>query len=461
MKISELMDGISNHDLVLPEFQREYVWTKEQAKQLLVSLFKDYPVGGLLFWKTNNPPELKNLTATPDKLGTIDVILDGQQRLTTLYMLVNGQIPPYYKQDDIHNDPRDLYFHLGECDFQYYQGLRMQGNPLWLKVTECFDHNTKINVFHIAKDQAGEDNDPFELAQKFNDNLSRLRQVKDSVLPVQTVPPQATIDEAIDIFDRVNSQGTKLTDAELALTHVTGKWPQARREMKKKIDELSHKNFYFDLTFMTRALTGVVTERALFEHIHKVPKEEILAGWKRLNTVLDYLTSILPYRFNIHSTEDLNTTNALIPVVVYLARSQTRFPDDNNIKQATHWLYASLMWSRYTAQTDQRLEQDVSLVVRNPSPWDALRKQIIDQRGRIEIKPSDLEGRGTQHPLFRMTYIIAKAQGAVDWFNGVPLGTNQHGKYYLHRDYIFPTKFLYQNGLDSDNHLHRNLTLSH
>nr|NIP28297.1 DUF262 domain-containing protein [Phycisphaerae bacterium]NIX32110.1 DUF262 domain-containing protein [Phycisphaerae bacterium] len=71
MKISELMDGISNHDLVLPEFQREYVWTKEQAKQLLVSLFKDYPVGSLLFWKTNDPPELKNLAATPDKLGTI------------------------------------------------------------------------------------------------------------------------------------------------------------------------------------------------------------------------------------------------------------------------------------------------------------------------------------------------------------------------------------------------------
>ncbi len=460
MKISELMDGISNHDLVLPEFQREYVWTKEQAKQLLVSLFKDYPVGSLLFWKTNDPPELKNLAATPDKLGTIDVILDGQQRLTTLYMLINGRIPPYYKQEDIHNDPRDLYFHLGECDFQYYQGLRMQGNPLWLKVTDCFDLNQEedINVFVIAEKQAGKDFKLInKLAQEFSKNLTRLRQIRAKDMPTQTVPPQATIDDSIDIFDRVNSQGTKLTDAELALTHVTGKWPQARREMKKKIDELSHKNFYFDLTFMTRALTGVVTERALFEHIHKVPKEELLAGWERLSNVLDYLTSILPHRFYIHSTEDLNTTNALIPVIVYLARHQARFPDDNNIKQATHWLYAALMWSRYTAQTDQRLEQDVSLVVRNPSPWDALRKQIIDQRGRIEIKPSDLEGRGAQHPLFRMTYIISKAQGAVDWFNGTPLGTNQRGKYSLYRDHIFPTKYLYKNSLDSDNHLHRKI----
>jgi hypothetical protein len=84
MKISELLDGIRKSDLVLPEFQREYVWTREQAKQLLVSLVKGYPVGSLLFWKTDKPPDLKNLPQIPEKLGLISVILDGQQRLTRL-----------------------------------------------------------------------------------------------------------------------------------------------------------------------------------------------------------------------------------------------------------------------------------------------------------------------------------------------------------------------------------------
>lgn len=60
-KISDLISDIRNQDLVLPEFQREYVWNREQAKQLLVSLFRGYPTGSLLFWKTTNPPELKNL----------------------------------------------------------------------------------------------------------------------------------------------------------------------------------------------------------------------------------------------------------------------------------------------------------------------------------------------------------------------------------------------------------------
>ena len=59
MKVNELLDDIKSLDLVLPEFQREYVWEKEQSKQLLVSLYKEYPTGSLLFWKTNNPPEMK------------------------------------------------------------------------------------------------------------------------------------------------------------------------------------------------------------------------------------------------------------------------------------------------------------------------------------------------------------------------------------------------------------------
>ncbi|HQE92156.1 MAG TPA: DUF262 domain-containing protein [Anaerolineae bacterium] len=454
MKINQLVDDIRIHDLVLPEFQREYVWSRDQAKQLIVSLMKNYPIGSLLFWKTNDPPELKNLDVLPEKLGAIHIILDGQQRLTTLYMLVTGEVPPYYTSKDITTDPRDLYFNLDDGDFQYYQASRMQGNSLWRSVVECFA-GTEINVFQIAKQQATDDAQAFANAQRYIDNLNRLRQIREMDVPVQTVPVHATIDESIDIFDRVNSQGTKLTDAELALTHITGKWPHARREMKVKVADMATRNFYFDLTFMTRALTGVVTKRALFEQIHKQLKEELLQGWGQLTQVLDYLTAMLPGHAKIHSTEDVNTTNAFVPIIVYLSLHDARFPDQASLNQAIHWLYAALMWSRYTAQTDQRLEQDVSLVVRHDNPWQILCEQIVDQRGRIEVKASDLEGRWTQHPLYRMTYVIAKTQGAVDWFNGVPLGVT-HGKTYrLYSHHVFPADILYQRNFDADNHLHR------
>ncbi len=456
MKISEILDGISKQDHVLPEFQREYVWSKDQAKKLITSLTRGYPVGGLLFWKTDSPPELKNITVLPEKLGTIDVILDGQQRLTTLYMLITGKIPPFYKEEDILNDPRDLYFNIENGDFQYYQSSIMKKDPTWMRVFDCF-LRTDINIFKIAETKTEDKEKAFSLAQIYNDNLTKLRSVLTIDLPIQTVPSHAVLDEAISIFDLVNSQGTKLTDAELALTHITGKWAQARRVMKEKIEDLNSAYFYYDLNFLTRALTGVVTGRALFESVHTQPREKLELGWKKVSKILDYLASILPQHAFVNSTEDLSTTNVLIPLVVYLSLNKDRFPNENSLKHAIHWLYAAQSWARYSSQTDQKLESDLSFIAREENPWEALRNQIIDQRGRIEVKDSDLEGRWIQHPLYRMTYIMVKAQGAIDWFNGAPLTKFNGKKYSIHNHHIFPQAQLYKNGYDVDNLMHRSI----
>jgi uncharacterized protein with ParB-like and HNH nuclease domain len=289
MKVRELLDEIRTLDMVLPEFQREYVWSREQAKQLIVSLYNGYPTGSLLLWKTESPPEIKNLTIAPDRIGTTHVILDGQQRLTTLYLLTRGEIPPYYREEDIQNDPRDLYFDLDTGELQYFQVARMRHNPNWVQVTQCFEEPQGVNAMEIARGKASTPELAFELAERYLRNLTALKGVLERDYPIQVVPPSAHIDEAIDVFDRVNSLGTKLTDADLALAHVTGKWPQARQVLKAKMEELAERRFRFDLTFMTRALVAVVKQRALFETIHQTPSEELTAGWERLERILDYL----------------------------------------------------------------------------------------------------------------------------------------------------------------------------
>lgn len=212
----------------------------------------------------------------------------------------------------------------------------------------------------------------FSFTQTLNDNLNRIRGIRNVDFPEQVVPSHATLDEAIDIFDRMNSQGTKLTDAELALTHVTAKWAHARREMKKKIFECKGRSFDFSLTFMTRALVTSVTGRALFEVVHDQPREACQEGWKRLTKVLDYLIALLPKWAYIHSTDDLSTSNALIPLVAYLCQNGGKFPNEDSIKHAVNWLYAALMWSRYTSQTDQRLEADVTLTAKETAPWEGV-----------------------------------------------------------------------------------------
>ncbi len=154
--------------------------------------------------------------------------------------------------------------------------------------------------------------------------------------------------------------------------------------------------------------------------------------------MLDYLTTILPQRAYIHSTDDLNTTNALIPLIGYLEIQGGKIHGDASVKNAVHWLYAALMWARNTAQTDQRLETDVTLIAREAEPWDRLREQIIDQRGRLDLQPGDFASRGTPHPLYRATFVLAKAHEAIDWFNGLPLAQTHGRSYGIQSHHIFP-----------------------
>src|SRR5262249_48370862 len=117
--------------------------------------------------------------------------------------------------------------------------------------------------------------------------------------------------------------------------------------------------------------------------------------------------------------------------------------------------YQALLWARYSGRTDETLERDINHVLRDDDPVDGLLNEIIDARGRLDLRPADIEGRGIDHPAFRIMHIAAKAQGAIDWFTGVPLAGNSsisNGETY----HIFPRDALYASGkYTSDNHMHR------
>ena len=333
----------------------------------------------------------------------------------------------------------------------------MGKNPCWVSVTNCFN-SENIDVFKISQELEDDSAKQFELANKLNKNLNKLRNIIEKDYPIQYVPVSADVDNAIDVFDRVNRQGTKLTDADLALAHICGKWPQARQIMKDKITELSKNYFYFELNFLVRCLTGTVKGGALFETIHNSPSDDLNEGWKKVSKALDYIVNILPTHANIHSTEDLNSTNVLVPLVVYLGRNNLKFKSLMDMKTFIHWIYAAHTWAIYTSQTDQRLDHDISILLRSKNPAKNLIEAIIEQRGRIEVKANDLQGKWIQDPLYKMTYILSKAKGAIDWFNGIPLGRT-HGAYYqIHSHHIFPTSLLYSTGhYLSENHIHKKI----
>lgn len=129
MKISTILDHIDSGHMALPEFQRGYVWNRDQVRGLFDSLYHRHPIGGLLVWATESH------TAThrgngPLASGVVKLLLDGQQRMTSLYGVVRGCPPKFF--DGNAQAFTGLRFHLEQETFAFYQPIKMKGDPLWI-----------------------------------------------------------------------------------------------------------------------------------------------------------------------------------------------------------------------------------------------------------------------------------------------------------------------------------------
>ena len=130
MNITTILDQIDLGSIALPEFQRGYVWNREQVRGLMASLYRKHPVGGLLVWvtKTESANPRGDLPPSP---GFVKLLLDGQQRITSLYGISRGKPPAFF--DGSAGSAQaftGLYFNMDEETFEFYAPVKMRGNPL-------------------------------------------------------------------------------------------------------------------------------------------------------------------------------------------------------------------------------------------------------------------------------------------------------------------------------------------
>lgn len=453
MKISSILERIDEKQLFVPAFQREYVWKREDAKDLIDSLIKEYPTGTLLLWETADPPELKGPHKYRSEQGAIRVLLDGQQRVTTLYMLIRGILPSYYTPPEIMNDTRGLYVNVETLEL-VYKKKEMENNPSWQNITDVFQG--KVTAFglrerFVAAGRALEMSD----LERLNDNINRITKIKDREFPEQTIPVKATIREAIDIFYKVNASGVALTDAELALAQISGFWPEARDTFKKKLASLKEQGFVFGLDFIVYALLACVHHvGSEMKKLHGAENNEaIRAAWVRLDTqVLDYVVNLMRSHAYVDHSDEINSVYALIPIIAFCHDQKGRHLSDTEIRKIVRWFYYSQIRSRYISQLPQRLDQDLRVVERSKQPFDDLLGGIAEQN-RLEIMPHEFVGHPVQHPLFSMMRWYFKSRSAVCFTTGMHLRRNMGAKYQLEKDHIFPYSRLKKAGYGQENRL--------
>ena len=439
MKISTILEKIDENQLFVPAFQREYVWKREDAKQLIDSLIKEYPTGTMLTWETNKPPELKGPHVYSETQGAVRLLLDGQQRVTTLYMLINGKFPPYYTAAEITNDTRGLHVNLETLELSYHMKSKMDNNPLWQNITDIFQRRIRSRDIVNQLADRGE-HVSRERENIIDDNARAIENILSREFPEQTIPIKASVKEAIEIFYKVNASGVALTDAELALAQISGYWPQARDKFKAKLDQLHSEGYVFSLDFIVYALLGCLYHLGSdMKKLHDSENSEKLReAWSLLDTkVLDYVVNLMRTNAYIDHTDEINSPYALIPIIVYCFDKKGLPLSEIEIRKLVKWFFYSQVRTRYVSQLPQKLDRDLRIVNESPQPFDGL-LQTIAEDNRLEILPAEFVGHGIRHPLFSMMRWYFKSQGAVCLTTGMTLRRNMGEKYQLERDHIFP-----------------------
>jgi uncharacterized protein with ParB-like and HNH nuclease domain len=458
MKIRQIIDKIDENQLFVPAFQREYVWKRKDAKNLIDSLIKDYPTGTLLTWETNHPPELKGTYKYEPTKGAVKIVLDGQQRITTLYMLMTGNIPPYYTEHDIENDIRNLYVNIQTLELEYYKVKLMENNPFWISITDIFKNTIRERDITDALEQKRNgERLPRELETTISDNLHAIKKINDRDFLEQVIPVKAKVKEAIDIFYIVNASGVSLTDAELALAQISGYWAQARELFKTKLLKLEINGWVFKLDFIVYVLLAVIHKMgSKMEKLHTDDnKERLIEAWKKLDDyVLDYVCNLLQSHAYIDHTDEINSVYALIPIIAYVYNKPSKKLDDEEIKKVIKWFYYSQIRFRYISQLPQKLDKDIGIVNDNPKPFDTL-LALIEEERPLEIKASEFIGRDVRHPLFSLMKWYFKSKNAICLGTGLKLRKNMGKKYSLEKDHIFPFALLRDSGIyDMNNQFH-------
>lgn len=446
--ITDLLNQIEREGILLPEFQRGYVWRRNQVRGLVQSLYRKHPTGHLLVWRTYRPSGVRGAGAAgvAGGDGRSLLLLDGQQRLTTLYALFKGEAPPFYEGERLFFD---LCFNVQTEEFRFWQKTRMQNNPAWIGVHDFLSEELSGLLLRLSEMEP----DHRDVLQQNLPRLSRLDQIRSYTYTVDRVSgDEFGVDEVVKIFNRINSRGTPLKKADLALAHVCSIWPEARAEMRAFQATMTDRGFKMDFDFFLRCLAGVATGSIrLGGTFLKIPATELQQAWRQVRPAFEHLAGVLSRDAFIGDSGDLPTPNVLVPVTVFLALRGGHFPTEPLKHRFIRWIYLAGLWARYSGASETKLQQDVALVSgSDPDPTPELEAAILRERGRVALEASDLAEVRVNSAAATMARITARAHRARDWFTGLRIYDEAKGASNgSERHYVFSLSILKKAGFES------------
>lgn len=462
-----------NKNYFLPAIQREFVWSTDQIETLFDSIMKGYPIGSFLFWnvdeenipkyqfyefirnyhqRDNAHNEKANLTGEK----SVTAVLDGQQRLTSLYIGLKGSY--YYKMARMRWDNDQAFPKRRLClnllcpafdsamdyDFQFLMDEEINArdeNHYWFVVADvlAFDSPSAPaqyvwnKVLPLLK--AGDDRGNFAI-----DTLSKLYSAINDKSINFFLEESKSLDKVLNIFIRVNSGGTQLSYSDLLLSIASAQWQHkdAREEIVQFVDEINRigDGFNIDKDFVLKAclvlsdFSNIAFKVDNFnqDNMHKIEK-----NWETITESIRLSYRLLS-RFG-YNRDSLTSNNAVIPIAYYINKIgnppnfdvSNKFSEDR--KLIFRWLVSGLLKKVFSGQPDNVLRL-VREIIKQSSGLFPMRDIFEKQRGTSK---SFIFGDDEIDNLFRCKYGNAFTYSILALLYP---SLNFKGKF--HEDHIFP-----------------------
>ena len=467
--VKELVGMIERGEVRLPEMQRRYVWRATRVRDLLDSLYRGYPSGTILLWETDSDIPERNFAVRQQTspYSTNKLLLDGQQRLTSLSAVIRGETISVRNRKhpinilfnlehpeertlvtEVNEDRDDLEDEQDATDDDIQKRIdqmtfivatkRLAKNPHWISVNEVFSKTSDTDFLK----EAGVTNLDDPKYNKYSKRLNQLRTIADYKYRMDILERDLSYEEVTEIFIRVNSLGVKLRGSDLAMAQITAKWQNSLKKFEAFQKKCVKQGFDTEIGTYIRALVCFATDQSKFLTVNTLGIEKLQDGWEKAKQGLEFACNFLKSNLAIDSIALLSSPYCLITIAYYGHKRDYRFSPDMESKLKL-WLHIANAKGRYSrGSSESMLDQDLA-AVNIGKDLDGMLDNLKQQFGRLSILSDDLAGRNQRSSLFKTMFLAFKQADAKDWYTRLSIAIDHSGaNHSLQYHHIFPKAIL-------------------
>lgn len=317
----------------------------------------------------------------------------------------------------------------------------MKDDRNWISISELMQKEAGNYVMSV------EDADKRAFLMNNLDKLNAIANIKKTDLHIQEVAgDNMTIDVVVEIFNNVNSGGTKLSKGDLALAKICAQWPQARQEMKRILDRLCNAGYEFNLDWLLRCVTVYLTNKPYFSELATVSITDFQTALAETDKLISVVLNHIASRLGLDHDRVLGSRYSIPLMIGLLHQNGNRLRDSREWDKLLYWYIHTFLWGRYSGSTESVLAQDLNILSAGEG-IDGLIRQLRQSRGDLTLQEGDFWGWSSGARFYPLLYMMTRVNGARDWGSGIELKGSLLGKMStLDVHHIFPKHILYEAG---------------